>query len=173
MKKVWAIGFFIAMGIHTGLSQNFQRIPVEVMVSANRNISFRDIVVTSKGDMIITSSMGFASIIGNQFEYSFPAGGLEDKEGNTGSSGHSSNIMKDAYELHTGFKSIAAGPGEIVYAVSDNNNFGLMDFKIGRGFIVAPFYFSSARDIGKLWIDNDGDLFFCSARQFFHREKCH
>ena len=64
------------MGVDTGLSQNFQRIPVVLMVSANRNISFRDIVVTSKGDMIITSSMGFASIIGNQFEYSFPAGGL-------------------------------------------------------------------------------------------------
>ena len=151
----------------TAIPQRFTRIPVDEMFSSARKIVFRDIVVTSKGDMVITASMGFASIVDHQLEISFPTGGLEDQDGNPGSTGRSPSIFKDAYELYTGFKSIAAGPEDIIYTVSDNNNFGLMDFKIGRGFIVPPFNFPNSSDIGKMWIDTDGDLFFAVKDSFF------
>ena len=156
----------IGVSLHA-TPQSFERVPVDAMFSSSRKITFRDIVVTTKGDMIITASMGFASIIGNRLEITFPTGGLEDHKGNPSTHGRSSNIFKDAYELYTGFKSVAAGPEDIVYAVSDNNNFGLMDLKTGRGFIVAPFNFPNSRDIGKVWIDNDGDLFFAVKDSFF------
>src|SRR6187551_3704927 len=127
MKKSFIIGIIICINFFSQ-AQNFKRVPLEKMFNSTRKIKFRDIAVTSKGDMIITASMGFASFIdGNQFEYLFLMGGLEDSKGNPWNPATSANIFRDAYSLHTGFKSIAAGPNEMVYAVSDNNNFGLID----------------------------------------------
>jgi hypothetical protein len=150
------------------LAQNFKRVPLEKMVSSPRKIEFRDIVVSSKGDMIITASMGFAAVIGgHQFEYQFTMGGLENNDGKVDNPATLPNIFKDVYYLHTGLKSIAAGPNETIYAVSDNNNFGLIDLKIGRGFTTPPFNFSNKAEIGSIWIDNEGDLFIAVKDSFY------
>src|SRR5690349_12921644 len=94
----------------TCFAQSFKRIPIEEMMSFPKKIKFREILTTSNGDMLIIASMGFAYISGHQFGFDFPMGGLEDTKGNSESIGPSSNIFKDAYELHTGYKSIALGP---------------------------------------------------------------
>jgi len=118
-------------------AQQFERIPIEQIFSADKKIRFREILTTSKGDMFITASMNFAEISGGQFRMDFPMGGLTDSKGNpskiTGSS-----IINDTYNLHTGFKTIACNLDDIIYVVSDNNNFGWMDYKIGFGFAAPP-----------------------------------
>ena len=146
------------------LAQQFERIPIEAMFHGDTKIQFREIVTTSKGAMLITASRNFAEIYGGQFGMDFPTGGLTDNKGNPGKTPRNS-ILYDAYYLFTGFKCIAEGPGDIIYIVSDNNNFGWIDYKIGKGISQPPFNFPGNQkiDIRKIWIDQDGDLYIAAS----------
>lgn len=149
-------------------AQQFERLPVNELFSTDEKIQFREIVTTSKGDMFIAASMYFAKIEGGQFGMDFPMGGLTDSKGKPGKI-DGNTILNDVYNLHTGFKKIACSRDDIIYVVSDNNNFGWLDYKIGYGFGVPPFEFpaATAAKIRKLWIDNDGDLFVAAGDTVF------
>ena len=118
--------------------------------------------------MFISASMYFARIEGGQFGMDFPMGGLTDSKGKPGKI-TDNTILNDAYNLHTGFKKIACSTDDIIYVVSDNNNFGWIDYKIGYGFGVPPFEFpaATAAKIRKIWIDDDGDLFVAAGDSVF------
>jgi anti-sigma regulatory factor (Ser/Thr protein kinase) len=62
-------------------------------------------------------------------------------------------------------KHIVEGPQKIVYVVSDNNNFGWIDYSHDRGIRFPPFIFPGLQqiDIRKIWIDASGDLFVGTA----------
>ena len=164
---IFKILLISAMVHGTSIAQVFKRIPVNEILSSPRKIQFREIITSSGGNMILTSSMGLADINGEQFSFDFPMGGLEDSKGNSMLMGQSSNILIDSYKLHTGYKSIASGPDDIFYVVSDNNNFGFMDYKVGKGFGIPPFNFPNTINIRKIWIDKDGDLFVAANDSFY------
>ena len=154
------------------LAQQFEKIPVDEMFKANKKIQFREIQTTSKGDMLIISSMYFAEIYGNQFTMDLMMGGLTDSKGNP-STITGNNIFNDAYYLRTGFKSISRGPDDIIYLVSDNNNLGWIDYKKGKGFGIPPFNFPGDQKINikKIWLDQDGDLFIAASDTIYLIEK--
>ena len=157
---------FIALPACTS-GQQFQRIPVEEYFNSLKKITFREVVTTFNGDMLIATSLGFADISAGEFTLAPPTGGLVDANGNHQNMGPSSNFFKDIFELHTGIKILAAGPGDIIYAVTDNNNLGWQDYKMGKGFGMPPFKFPNNIDIRKIWIDKDGDLFISAADSFY------
>ncbi|MEO7140279.1 MAG: histidine kinase, partial [Ferruginibacter sp.] len=160
--------FFILLSFCT-YGQQFERLPIEQMIKSEKKIEFRGILTTSNGDMLITTSSGIAYISAGEFTLDFPGGGLEDANGNHERINPTSSILKDAYELHTGYKALAASINDIIYAVSDNNNLGWYDYKIGKGFGVSlpPFNFTNNINIRKIWIDKDGDLFVSAADSFY------
>ncbi len=147
----------------SGISQQFERLPIEKLFKTEKKIMFREMFVTSKGDMIITSSIDFAEYFGGQFTMAFPMGGLTDSKGNPGKA-PKGNIFEDAYYLRTGFKGITGMANDIIYLVSDNNHFGLIDYKIGKGFWIPPFSLPADQkiDVRKIWLDPDGDLFIAA-----------
>ena len=149
-----------------GSAQQFEKLPIEKMYKSDKKISFKEIIILSSGDMLMIGSMGFAEVRDRQFNYSYPTGSLEDTNGNPQTS-WPSNIFKDAFYLHTGFKAIAEGPGQIIYLVSDNNNLGWIDYNVGLGFGMPPFNFPNHIDIRKIWIDKDGDLFIAAADSLY------
>ena len=156
-EKIVTSLFWVSVCCH---AQHFERIPTEEVFSGDKKIQFREILTTSKGDMFITASMNFAEISGGQFTMNFPMGGLTDSKGNPVKI-KGNSILNDTYNLHTGFKSTAVSADDIIYVLSDNNNFGFLDYKIGYGFAAPPFNFPRNRnlDITKIWLDNEGDLF--------------
>ena len=139
------------------------------MFSSRQKIVFREILTTKTGEMFITANMGILHYSGDMFSLNFSGGGMTDSDGKPSRLGRSSNIFKDAYYLFSGFKAIAEGPDQIIYVVSDNNNFGWMDNKKGKGFGFPPFNFPGQQkiDIKKIWIDRDGDLFVAAADSFY------
>ncbi len=172
MLKPYKILFLFFLFSFDCLAQQFEKIPVDEMFKANKKIQFREIQTTSKGDMLIISSMYFAEIYGNQFTMDLPMGGLSDSKGNP-STITGNNIFNDAYYLRTGFKSISGGPDDIIYLVSDNNNLGWIDYKKGKGFGIPPFNFPGDQKINikKIWLDRDGDLFIAASDTIYLIEK--
>lgn len=164
-KIVTILYWFIVLPAFS-FGQKFERISIEEMHIAKK-ISFREIVTTSKGEMLIAASSGIAEINGGHFNFTFPTGGLIDANGNQQSIGSSSNLFKDEFELHTGYKTMAVGPDNIIYVVSDNNNMGFIDYKLGKVFGMPPFNFPNNIDIRKIWVDKDGDLFIAAADSFY------
>ncbi len=151
----------------SGLSQQFDRLPIEQYIKSNKKLDFKEIITTSRGDILMIGSMGIVECRDRQINFNYPTGGLEDNKGNPQKSWPSSNIFKDAYYLYTGFKAMAEGPGQIIYIVSDNNNLGWIDYNLGLGFGMPPFNFSNQVDIRKIWIDKDGDLFIAAADSLY------
>ena len=123
-KAIFTSTFFFTLISFCTYGQQFERIPIEQMVKSEKKIEFKGIATTSNGDMLITTTSGVAYISAGEFTLDFPAGGLEDANGNHERISPASSILKDAYTLHTGYKALTAGPGDIIYAVSDNNNLG-------------------------------------------------
>jgi len=157
--RITCLIILFAGGAAVAKGQSFTRMPIEDLYSTEEKIVFREIVVTSKGDMLITASMGFASIVGQELEYALPTGRIEDQKGTP-------MIVKDVYNF-LGFKSAGVGSNDIVYLISDNNNFGLVDFDYTRSIIIPPFNFANTRDLGNVFLDNEGDLYFASSDSFF------
>lgn len=148
-------------------AQQFKRIPIEMIAqSSGKKIVFRDIITTAKGDMLIATSFGIAEINGGKFTMDF-ARGIVEKEDGSPQHWKSSNIFKDVYELRAGFKTMALGPDDMIYVVSDNNNLGLINYKIGKGITYPPYNFPNNIDIWKIWIDKEGDLFIATTDSFY------
>lgn len=142
------------------MAQQFERLPIEELFKTEKKVAFREIFVTSKGDMLITSSMELAEFFGGQFTMAFPMGGLTDSKGNPGKAPRG-NIFEDIYYLHTGYKGITGMANDIIYLVSDNNHFGWIDYKIGKGLGIPPFSLPADQkiEVRKIWLDPEGDLF--------------
>lgn len=149
------------------LSQQFDKIAIDEVFKSGKETTFNEILVTSDGNFIMIGSIGIAECRDRRFTFSYPTWSLEDKQRAPQTSWPSSNIFKDVYYLHTGFKGIAEGPGKIIYMVSDNNNLGWIDYNTGIGFGMPPFNFPKTVDIRRIWIDKEGDLFIAAADSFY------
>lgn len=134
--------------------------------SKYKPLKFGEILCTTTGSVLIASSMGLAEIDGLQFELNTPSGFVTDNKGRRLFTGKKTNIFKDLYESFTGIKLICEGPDKIMYLVSDNNNFGCIDYELGNTIMFPPFNFSLAggptNNVTKSWLDNDGDLFIAT-----------
>ncbi len=167
MVRLVKVLFSLYVSLSSASAQQFEKLSFEQFYKSGKPIILKDILTTSRGDMLIIGSIGFAEIRDRQLNFSYPSGTLDDENGNPRTSWPGSSIFKDAYYLHTGFKAIAEGPGQIIYMVSDNNNFGWIDYNVGLGFGMPPFNFPNNIDIRKIWIDRDGDLFVAAADSLY------
>src|ERR1017187_8574814 len=91
---------------------------------------------------------------------------MVDDKGNKFYFGKNSNIFKDQYESFAGLKLICEGPAKIIYVVSDNNNFGCINYNWSKAIGLPPFNFPALtgqeKSITKIWIDVEGVLFIAT-----------
>jgi hypothetical protein len=148
--------------------QKFERFPSEI-ISGEKKLTFRKLHFTSKGTLLVSTSAGLMEIENANIEFQISHGELTDADGNI-SEFKNANILKDLYHDHSGIKVIEEGPEQIMYLVSDNNHFGWMNYKVGKGIGVPPFNFPDHPNINirNIWFDPDGDLFVASLSDTFY-----
>lgn len=142
----------------------FEMIPPD-FVSGMKPLHIGNIICTVKGSILITTSMGLAEKDGMQLQLLTNNGILTDEKGKKMYLGKNSNIFKDQYESVSGIKLICEGPDDILYVVSNNNNFGCIFYGMSLGVGYAPFNFPINKthiDIRKIWIDQRGKLFIAT-----------
>ena len=79
MQKILKILLFGVLLSGSVFSQQFERIPIELFNTGNKKIQFREILTTTKGDMLILTTMGTAEIIDRQFKMDLPGGGFRSR----------------------------------------------------------------------------------------------
>jgi two-component sensor histidine kinase len=124
---------------------------------------------TKNGAILITTTIGLAEVDGQNFSLDAPTGMLVDNDGKPVAFGSEPTIHKDLYFHHVGLTHITAGPNMVLYVSSENNNLGWIDYNRSRGIGIPPFHFlrGRAKNIHKLWIDPQGDLFIVVADSFY------
>src|SRR5690349_15502130 len=128
-------------------------------------LSFRQILPTTKGTVLIASSLSnLCEIDKMQIGLDYPNGILTDNKNKPVNFERRSDIIKDLYYLFTGIKLIAEGPNKILYIVSDSNHLGCINYRYGKtATTIPPFSFPESNmhdvDIRKIWIDQKGNLF--------------
>ena len=143
----------------------FEMIPTDI-IAGGKPLKFGDILLTSKGSLLVANSNGVSEMDGMQIEIPFSNGNLLDDKGKKMFFGKNSNIFRDLYEFYAGIKLICEGPDKIIYVVSDNNNFGCINYNWGKGVGFPVFNFPNDSthhtNITKIWIDGEGTLFAAS-----------
>ena len=142
--------------------QQFKTIPSDI-ISGPRKIQFGDILCTTKGQVLVANSLELSEIDRMEIHlYTFPEP-LTDGKGNKVYLGKNSNIFKDLYDSITGIKLMCEGPDKIIYVVSNNNNFGCINYKLSKSIGWGPFNFpvdnGNQKIITNIWIDGEGNLF--------------
>ena len=160
-KRIQTIIFLLLTFLKVS-AQQFETIPKDVF-SGMKPLTFKNILCTDKGSVLITNSIGVAEEDRMQIQVIFNNGNATDEKGKQMYFGKNSNIFKDIYELSEGIKLICKGPGNVIYVVSENNNFGFINYNEGNGIGFAPFNFPSSAnqhiEIERIWMDNKGTLF--------------
>jgi len=145
--------------------QKFERIPIELLLQGDKPILFHQVLPTTKGTVLMATSLSnLAEVDKMQLSVTWATGFPEDNKGKRVVSAGRSDVFKDLFELASGIKQIAEGPGKIVYFVTDNNHIGLINYTFGKNaFAFPPFVFPGYRnqqmDIKKIWLDHKGNLF--------------
>src|SRR5688572_28657234 len=146
------------------VAQYFERFPTE-LINSEKPIFFRQILPTTKGTVLIANSLSnLAEMDKMQIEVTWTTGYPVDNKGKKVISAGRSDVFRDLFELASGIKLIAEGPGKIVYFVTDNNHIGFINYTYGKNaFGFPPFVFPENRnqpvDIRKIWLDTKGNLF--------------
>ncbi|CAN5456491.1 hypothetical protein BH10BAC3_BH10BAC3_39870 [soil metagenome] len=161
LKRIFLICFFLFFWF-AAFPQQFETIPAD-LISGARKLQFGNILSTVKGPVLIANSLGLSEIEGMQIQlFTFPEA-AGDAKGNKIFFGKNSNIYKDLYDSVTGIKLMCEGPNKIIYVVSNNNNFGYINYNLNEGIMHAPFNFPTnellVKTITKVWIDGEGNMF--------------
>ena len=94
-------------------------IPPDIFSGA-KPLSFRQILPTTKGTVLIATSLpNLGEIDKMQLGLDYPTGYLTDNNGKQTNFEKRSDIIKDLYSSFMGIKLVAEGPGKIIYIVSD------------------------------------------------------
>jgi len=164
MPKTVIFICFLIMLNSSSVAQNFKTIPQEFL-SGTKPLNFSDIVSTSKGPTLVTSSFGLSELDKMQIEIITQYGELIDEQGKSIYLGKNSNIYKDLIQL-AGIKLCVEGPDRILYVVSNNNNMGVINYNINNAVGPAPFNFNTPGrnniEVSKIWIDPQGSLFIAT-----------
>ena len=145
--------------------QKFERIPIELMLQSDKPILFHQILPTTKGTVLMATSLSnLAEVDKMQLSITWTTGYPVDNKGRKAINSGRADVFNDLFELASGIKQIAEGPGKIVYFVTDNNHIGLILYTFGKNaFAFPPFIFPESRsqpvDIRKIWLDPRGNLF--------------
>ncbi len=148
-----------------GRGQKFEMIPANEMLKSSTPILFRQILPTTKGTVLIATSLSnLAEVDKMQLLITWANGYPLDNKGKKVISVGRSDVFRDLFELNSGIKLIAEGPGKIIYFVTDNNHLGFINYIYGKNaFAFPPFIFPEDRnqpvDIKKIWLDAKGNLF--------------
>ena len=148
-----------------GWGQKFERIPIELMLQSDKPILFYQLLPTTKGTVLMATSLSnLAEVDKMQLSVTWTNGYPLDNKGRKVINAGRSDVFKDLFELASGIKQIAEGPGKIVYFVTDNNHIGLINYMYAKNaFGFPPFIFPENRnqsiDIKKIWLDPRGNLF--------------
>jgi hypothetical protein len=142
-------------------AQNFKTIPVD-WFAGTRPLTFSEILCTSKGPTLISFSYGLSEIDKLKIEILVKKSTVKDEYGREIYFGKNSNILKDDISSE-GIKLCVEGPDRILYVVSGNNNFGIINYNLNKAIGHAPFNFNTPDraniDVSKIWIDPLGNLF--------------
>src|SRR5215471_13949414 len=98
MQKRIQIIIFAALTFFKVFAQQFETIPKNVF-SGIKPLTFKNILCTDKGTVLITNSMGVAVEDRMQIQVIFNNGNVTDEKGKQMYFGKNSNIFKDLYEL--------------------------------------------------------------------------
>ncbi len=162
-RSTTLISLFIVLN-YCSEAQQLKTLPREFF-QGPKPLTFRNILSTSKGPTLVTHSMGLAEIDKMQIEVSTTNVGVTDKNGKNIYLGKNSNILKDLYPA-AGIKLCVEGPDRILFVVSNNNNFGVINYNLTKAIGYAPFNFNNAgrtnMEVSKIWIDPLGTLFIAS-----------
>src|SRR4026209_1570294 len=105
--------------------QKFERIPIELMIQGDKPILFHQVLPTTKGTVLMATSLSnLAEVDKMQLSVTWATGYPEDNKGKRVVNAGRSDVFKDLFELTSGIKQIAEGPGKIVYFVTDNDHIG-------------------------------------------------
>lgn len=171
MQKAFLILLFNLFIYSSALAQQFETLP-EGVFAGPKPLSFGKILCTSKGTVLITTSLWYAEIDQMQLRVDYPTGGLRDSKGNRNFIGKNSNFFRDIDEANSAIKLICEGPDETIYLVNTNNNFGCIQYKLGTGTMMPPFnlYNQSdrAKQITNIWISHDSDLYVATNSDTFY-----
>ena len=163
MVRLLLFSFLIEAGFVHG--QTFEMVPVDQMFNSGKSIQFRQVLPTTKGTVLMATSLtNLAEVDKMQFSMTWATGYPLDNKGNKVVNSGASDVFRDLFDLSSGIKLIAEGPGMIIYFVTDNNHLGYINYRYGKNaFGFPPFIFPEDRrqpvDIRKIWLDTKGNLF--------------
>jgi hypothetical protein len=163
MLRIIQILVFCAI-INPATGQIFYLFPSDAF-KGEKPLTFRQILPTTKGTVLLaTSFSNLGEVDKMQVGINQPSH-IYDHKG-VKQSFRQEGIHRDLYELFSGIKLIAEGPGKIIYVVSDNNHIGAVSYLYKRSVMVPPFIFPEAKNkstnIKNIWIDPQGDLYIAT-----------
>src|SRR5688572_10826772 len=161
------MSYLLILTFSTFLSrgQKFERIPIELMIQSDQPILFYQLLPTTKGTVLIATSLSnLAEVDKMQLSVTWANGYPVDNKGKKVINAGRSDVFRDLFELTSGIKQIAEGPGKIVYFVTDNNHIGFINYMYAKNaFGFPPFIFpenpNQPVEIKKIWLDPKGNLF--------------
>jgi hypothetical protein len=113
------------------------------MMHGDKPILFYQVLPTTKGTVLMATSLSnLAEVDKMQLSVTLTTGYPEDNKGKRVINAGRSDVFKDLFELASGIKQIAEGPGKIVYFVTDNNHIGLINYAYGKNAFAFPPFFS-------------------------------
>ncbi len=140
-------------------AQQFSRFP-EGLYSTERPLRFYNIFPTTKGSALITHSAPVFVVLDNMevtFGHSLT---VYDSVGKPIPGQRLRGINRDLYLDKNGIKSVAEGPDNILYVVSEGNHFGFVDTRFSYDQIEPPpFNFPAGKNVRNIWLDAGGDLY--------------
>ncbi len=148
----------------SSIGQTFEFIPADLF-KGSKALDFRQILPTTRGTVLLATSFpNLGEIDKMQLEITTPSYMYDNKGKKQNFT--SGSIQKDLYQSFYGIKSIAEGPGKIIYLVSDNNHIGVINYTYGKTAMFPPFIFPSSEnkpvDIRKIWLDPQGNLYIAT-----------
>jgi len=140
-KRFHTTIFFLTI-CYSAFSQQFETIPKNIF-TGRKPLEFGQILCTTKGTVLIANSNDLSEIDHMEMHISNQYGEvIRDSKGKEQFVGKNSNIFKDMTESNAGIKLLCEGPGQSIFVVDANNNFGCLAYKYESGIMLPPFNFN-------------------------------